>query len=149
MWVRRCIELLLVCSSVGCVSFQDHEYQVAQNCRAHRAWLLGCDDRCSSTPWSHYSRGWRRGYADVLMGSDGQCPAVPPQCYWSHKYQSDCGEVAIENWFSGYSAGSAAALASGCDQYHTVPLSDTFRSCEPSCLSSEFLPIRWARQHWA
>jgi hypothetical protein len=140
MCVKRCIELLLIFSSVGCVSFQDNEYQVAQEFRAHRAWIFARPDRCSANPRSHFSRGWRRGYADVLMGGDGQCPAVPPQCYWSHKYQTNRGDVAVKDWFSGYSYGAAAAIASGCDHYNSVPLADTFRNCKPSCLSSDDSP---------
>ncbi len=137
MSMRRCAELLLLVSSIGCATFQDCEYRAAQKCRAHRAWWFAGDERCSSIPWSHYSCGWRHGYTDVLMGGDGECPPVPPQHYWSHKFQSEHGEIAIENWYSGYHDGAAAAIASCRDRYHPVPISGTFRQCYPSCLSSD------------
>ena len=138
MVIRRCIELFIIVSSIGCVSFQDCEYRFAQNFRAHRAYWSSCDDLFGTRMGRHYARGWKKGYADVLMGGDGQCPAVPPQCYWSFKFQSEAGAAAIDEWYQGYSQGAAEALASGRDQYHGVPRSDYFRQCSPSCLSSDY-----------
>ena len=145
MFIRRCVELLLLISASGCVAFQDCEYRMAQKCRAHRAWWCGCDQPCSCNPYSHYSFGWRRGYTDVLMGGDGECPPVPPQCYWSHKYQSENGEIAIENWYQGYSHGASAALASCGDRYHPVPISDSYRQCNPDCLSGDHAPYDFGK----
>lgn len=127
MSIGRCTPLLLLLSTVGCVSFQDFEYRTAQECRAHCAWWLCPNERCSSNPCSHYSCGWRRGYADILLGGDGTCPPVPPQCYWSHKYQCEAGEIAIQEWFQGYRDGGAAGLESCGDLYHPVPMSDEVR----------------------
>lgn len=138
MVIRRCIELLLIVSSVGCVSFQDCEYKFAQNWRAHRAYWECSEDYFGTRMGFHFARGWKKGYSDVLMGGDGQCPAVPPQCYWSHKFQSEWGEAAIEDWYQGYAQGAATALASGREHYNEVPRSDYFRQCSPSCLSSDY-----------
>lgn len=134
MVIRRCIELFVIVSSVGCVAVQDCEYRLAQNLRAASAYRSSCD----SGMGYHFASGWKKGYADVLMGGDGQCPAVPPQCYWSHKFQNERGEAAIEDWFQGYSQGAAVAQASGREHYHDVPRSDYFRQCTPTCLSSDY-----------
>lgn len=145
MSLGQCFRILLIFSSVGCVAFQDCEYRVAQKMRASRAWWYSCDERCSSNPWSHYSFGWKQGYADVLMGGDGTCPPVPPHHYWSHKFQSENGEIAIGNWFEGYHHGAAAALASCRGQFHPVPLSDNFRQFSGGCLPSDFAPYAVGR----
>ena len=145
MSLGHCLRVLLIFSSVGCVAFQDCEYRLAQKCRASRAWWYSCDERCSSNPWSHYSFGWKQGYSDVLMGGDGTCPPVPPHHYWSHKFQSENGEVAIGSWFEGYHHGAAAALASCRGQFHPVPLSDNFRQFSGGCLPSDHAPYALGR----
>ncbi len=137
MRFRRFIALSLFFSMTGCVGLQDFEYHAAQDLRSHTAWWC-CDSRCSDNPISDYSIGWRRGYSDVLLGGDGECPPVPPQRYWSHKFQSEAGECKIENWFLGYSHGAAAALASCRDHYNPVPISNTFRDCGPDCLPTDY-----------
>ena len=140
MLVGRCIALLLTLSSMGCVAFQDSGYSTAQKCRAHTAWWSKRSERCSSNPLSHYSRGWRHGYSDVLMGGDGNCPPVPPQCYWSSKYQSERGDAAIESWFAGYRDGSTAAIASCQNSYHPIPVSGESQQYCPGCLPSDRSP---------
>lgn len=145
MVTRRCIELLLAFSSIGCVAIQDHEYHLAQKWRAGVAWWCKSEERCSSNPCSHYSKGWRQGYTDVLMGGDGTCPPVPPPCYWSFKFQSERGEEAIGDWFLGYQHGGASALSSGRNQYHPVPISGFFRQESPTCLPSDFAPYDLGR----
>lgn len=145
MHTRRCIELLLIFSSIGCVTFQDSEYRIAQRCRAGIAWWRKSEERCSSNPCSHYSKGWRQGYMDVLMGGDGTCPPVPPYHYWSFKFQTERGEEAIGDWFLGYQHGGASAMASGRSQYHPVPISGGFRQYSSSCLPSDFAPYQLGR----
>ena len=145
MNIKRCIELCLIFSSIGCVAIQDCEYRVAQRFRAGCAWWQNCEERCSSNPLSHYSKGWRQGYADVLMGGDGTCPPVPPYHYWSFKFQNQYGENAIGDWFLGYQHGGASALASGRSQYHPVPIAGGFGQYSSSCLPSDFAPYELGR----
>ncbi|MDB5348569.1 MAG: hypothetical protein JWP89_6946 [Schlesneria sp.] len=135
--IRICFVLALSLNSVGCVAFQDHEYCLAQKSRAHCAWWCCSEFRSSSNPISHYSCGWYRGYSDVLMGGDGRCPPVPPQNYWSHKYQSEAGSCAVECWFEGYRHGAAAALANCEDNLRNVPISGEYQQCSPDCLSND------------
>ena len=136
---------LLAVFSIGCVAFQDCEYRAFQHGRSHTAWWFGCDKPCSSNPWSHYSKGWRRGYTDVLLGGDGACPPVPPACYWSPKFQCEYGEIAIQDWFQGYADGAQAGLNSCRGRYHPVPFSNSYPNCFPGCLSSDMSPYDFGK----
>lgn len=144
MSLRQCCGMFFIALISGCATFQDSEYKTAQYWRSHCAWWRNPCDRCSANPVSHYSKGWRQGYADVLMGGDGTCPPVPPHCYWSHKFQNCYGEQAIDDWFKGYHDGANSGLASGRGTYHTVPISDMYRQ-DGGCLPADDSPYPHGR----
>ena len=79
------------------------------------------------------------------MGGDGACPPVPPTCYWSAKFQSELGEIAIQNWFQGYADGAHAALNSCRGRYHPVPFSNSYPNCFPGCLSTDMSPYDFGK----
>lgn len=145
MVIRRWVGLVFLLNCFGCASFQDHHYQAAQNFRAHFAWWCCPEDRCSANPWSHYAHGWRAAYTDVLMGGDGRCPPVPPQTYWSSKYQDEVGDAIIDDWFHGYRDGSASAMASCGDRFHPVPTSQEAQICLPQCLPTDGAPYPYGK----
>ncbi|MDH3716619.1 MAG: hypothetical protein OES79_00735 [Planctomycetota bacterium] len=72
-----------------------------------------------------YARGFEDGFVDFLdAGGTGQPPPVPPRRYWRAKYQTADGQLAIQQWFSGYEDGVRAAQASGYRDFVVIPVSD-------------------------
>ncbi|MEM9185780.1 MAG: hypothetical protein AAGB00_04715 [Planctomycetota bacterium] len=83
----------------------------------------------------HFERGWRCGYLTIAKGGDDCPPAVPPQQYWAHKYQSVEGRQFVVVWYDGWRAGAAAAKSYGVDLCHRVPAIDPCGTCgvRPDC----------------
>ena len=84
----------------------------------------------------HYERGFRCGYVHVAKGRKGCPPAVPPEQYWAHKYQSPSGRQYIGLWYDGYRAGAAAAKCNGLDAYHRVYAVSADCDCQSNCDST-------------
>ena len=86
-----------------------------------------------------FERGWREGYYDVARGSDGQPPLLPPQSYWTFKYQNCEGAQKIASWYEGYLLGANAAHEDGIGQFNVIPTSplkdcgvcSANRGCQP------------------
>ncbi len=76
-------------------------------------------DACAS---SYFSQGFVDGFADYLnYGGNGQPPPVPPWRYQRYRYKNPDGLEADEEWFAGFRAGAAAAIASGLRRLEVVP----------------------------
>ena len=72
-----------------------------------------------------YARGFEDGFVDFLdAGGTGHPPPLPPRRYWRSKYQSPDGQLATQQWFSGYQDGVLAAQASGYRDFVVIPVSD-------------------------
>lgn len=57
-----------------------------------------------------YAQGFKDGFADYLdAGGTGEPPPLPPRRYWAMRYQSAQGHQAIEEWYEGFSRGTATA----------------------------------------
>jgi hypothetical protein len=85
-----------------------------------------------------FACGFKEGFATFLFeGGSGNPPPVPPRYYWRPKFDSVQGHQAIEDWFTGYRVGSAAARESGLRQLVTVPASTALpRRADPYSLGS-------------
>lgn len=108
----------------GCAAIQDYHYNWVQRYRADTAWSQ-CFGTWNRTCSADYREGWKRGYADLSSGACEEPPPVPPQKYWSTAYQSADGRACIEQWYSGWQDGAAAAVSSGGPQFHALPVSPT------------------------
>lgn len=64
-----------------------------------------CNNSCD------YATGYKQAFIDVWLGADGQVPAAAPSRYWKTKYRTPEGRAHAEEWFAGYAAGAAQALA--------------------------------------
>lgn len=69
----------------------------------------------------HFERGWRCGYLSVAKGRDTCPPAVPPEEYYGHQYQSPAGRQFVCVWYDGWRAGAAVAKSKGLDVAYRVP----------------------------
>jgi hypothetical protein len=69
-----------------------------------------------------YEKGFKAGYTDQLDANALLAPpAIPPKHYWSDRYQTPEGHVAIEDWFRGYQQGAHTARISGQREFLAVP----------------------------
>lgn len=93
----------------------DAEVTNLTHCHQAKVAWCHCRDRyvdCQDHLW-HFGAGFRQGYMDVLGGSQGCPPALPPRKYWAPCYQNPEGHCAIVAWFDGYQHGAATAMADG------------------------------------
>jgi hypothetical protein len=142
MKARALLAALTACAAgAGCGSF------FSDACRnLTEAPIRACDDvrlkrdtrREARAAWDHYCRahpgpptsgdfaeGFKAGFADYLYeGGDGLPPAVPPFPYTLRRYETPQGHAAIETWYAGFAAGSAAAQESGLRDSIVIPLAE-------------------------
>lgn len=114
---------VMVLACCGCAAVDDYHYCWVHGWRADSAWRAQHNYQQRWELSSHYAKGWKAGYFDVSTGGCGETPAVPPPAYWSPQYQSEAGQAAIEDWFTGFQDGATAAQSSGLDAWHPVPTS--------------------------
>lgn len=123
---------LLLLSSAGCSAIQDscleletgmRNHVLASKAWAHWSWCY--DDLDYST---HFAKGFKAGYEDILAGGKGCQPTLPPRCYWKPCFQSPEGRCKIAAWFDGYSHGAVAAQQDGYGNLGELPLSPTARA---------------------
>lgn len=105
----------------GCAAIHDYHYCMVHEFRACDAWRQSPDYVARRPATRDYSNGWKRGYFVVSTGGSCEPPVVPPQCYFSPKYQSPEGAEAIHQWYSGFQDGARAAVQSGAPNWHPVP----------------------------
>ncbi|MEZ6066259.1 MAG: hypothetical protein R3B90_11260 [Planctomycetaceae bacterium] len=82
-----------------------HTTAVAKKC-ANKALL-----NCPGVPSCDYRDGFTQAYVDVAQGSDGTAPPVPAEQYWGVCGRTGCGHQRAADWYAGYNAGAARALA--------------------------------------
>ena len=80
----------------------------------------GGKDTCRQS--RHFERGWRQAYYNVSKGADPCPPSVPPEVYWSTKYQNAEGSVKIAAWYDGYRQGAAAAQEACRSVFSNIPV---------------------------
>ncbi len=113
---------LVLVLSMGCTGLSHLRNDLAIQGMAKRSFARQQCDR-SITPYSRdYERGWRQAYYDISRGLDGCPPSVPPETYWSTKYQSQEGCKHIVSWYDGYRTGAAAALAECRGSFSKIPV---------------------------
>lgn len=106
----------------GCAGVQDTEYAFANWTRSEICWLNNTTASQRRACSGDYEKGWKKGFYDSATGKACGLPAVPPPCYWSHKYQDCAGQKAISDWYRGYQCGVAAAESTGLPSFHDVPI---------------------------
>ncbi len=114
------VMILLACLTVGCASFEDYHYNCVKKIHANQAWRT-CQTRADKQAVSSdFAQGWRNGYFEVSVGGTGEPPPVPPQKYWSPKFQNPAGQQAISDWYAGYQDGATAATQNGAEYWNRL-----------------------------
>jgi hypothetical protein len=94
---------------------------------ARRAYNLRYGN-CDRQYPEHFKQGFVDGYSDVCNGGDGYVPAVPPEKYWSFKYQSPEGAKCVNTWFKAYPLGVKAAREDSAGAFQKVYISKMIQS---------------------
>jgi hypothetical protein len=131
--------LVATCSGCGVIMDTTHRLvvdQVAYNEPADNLLTSARDRILAGSAWREYRRsnpevdvsahfecGFRKGFVDHLDAGAVEPPVVPPRKYWKVIYETPEGHEAINDWFTGYRFGVAAAKQSGFRQLVTIPLS--------------------------
>jgi hypothetical protein len=112
--------LLLLAGSGGCASrIEEWRSNTLQRWRATFAWYS--EPHPKDIPHKHYyAKGWKDAFFDVANGSDGHAPVLPPNQYWSSKYQNPAGHAKIRAWFAGYQDGAIAAEQIGVREWNYI-----------------------------
>lgn len=120
MMVRRTALTLVMslCLASGCYSFRsqmaDNWIAIRNAEEARQAWLSCRDIYIDCEPNLYdFGLGFRAGYSHVAGGGVGCPPTLPPQRYWSARYQDDCGRQQVVAWYNGWSHGVEVALRDG------------------------------------
>ena len=113
---------LLMMMATGCAGLGDLQQEIARKELVHDAYRCEQAEPGSVKYARHFERGWRQGYYDVTKGGDGCPPSVPPQQYWTVKYQNAEGCRQIATWYNGYRRGVTAARRDGRHLYSGVPV---------------------------
>ena len=122
----RILALLLLLSlpALGCVGLPRVHQEVALTSLVKKAYRAEPGTPKSSQYARHFERGWKQAYYDVSRGADGCPPSVPPESYWSIKYQNPEGCRRIAAWFEGYECGVLAAQRDGRQLFADVPIGE-------------------------
>lgn len=123
---------LLLMSSAGCNAIQDHCVTLETNTRnmvlAEKGWLNWSSCYKGVKYRTHFAKGFKDGYTNVLEGGKGCQPTLPPRCYWKPQFQTLDGKAKINAWFDGYSHGATAAQQDGLGSLQQLPISPTARA---------------------
>lgn len=106
----------------GCSGLSSYRDDMAIQAMAKRSYARREGKRAVGPCSKDYERGWRQAYFDISHGGDGCPPSVPPEVYWSTKYQNPQGCKHITAWYDGYRCGSAAAMAECRSSFAKVPV---------------------------
>ncbi len=135
----------LILQSTGCMTgpygaFMDEQMGGYRNhVWARRAYNLRYGN-CDRDYPDHFRQGFVDGYSDVCNGSDGYVPAVPPEKYWSVKYQSPEGAKCVNTWFKAYPLGVKAAREDSAGAFHSVYISKMIQSALVQDKADHVLP---------
>ncbi len=136
--VRILVLIGLGCVALsGCATLKDGRYEMAQSCNAQWAWYRAkppCKDKAYPR---HFRSGWKEGYKNVALGGGGLVPPVPPQKYWSARYETCEGRQMISSWYGGYQIGAIEAEKRGEDNCHPVPTACMVALPENGCPCNE------------
>ena len=75
---------------------------------------------CERVHADHFKEGFCAGYGNICDGGTGQCPALPPEKYWSFNYRTREGAEMQNAWFAGYEAGASAAKTDGAGSFQGI-----------------------------
>lgn len=127
--------VIALAASAGCTCTRNTVDTTLKYVEAKAAYDHTCQPDLPLSFLRHYERGWRCGYLTVAKGGDTCPPAVPPQTYWRHKYESVEGRQYVVTWYDGWRAGAATAKSYGADLCHKVPALDPCSTCNcrPDC----------------
>lgn len=82
---------------------------------------------CDIAHSEDFREGFLEGYCEMCEGGNGHTPALPPQEYWSERFQSQQGKKSVESWFRGYPEGVRAAKQDGVSQFRNVYMSNEMK----------------------
>ena len=122
---------MLLFSAAGCNAISDMCLEQEMACRnyvlACKAWgeWSWCYDELDYP--SHFAKGFRAGYENILAGGKGCQPTLPPRLYWKPCFQTPKGQCQTQSWFDGYSHGALAAQQDGYGNINTLPMSSSAR----------------------
>jgi hypothetical protein len=123
---------LLLMSSAGCNAIQDHCINFETDTRnmvlAEKGWLNWSSCYKGINYRTHFAKGFKDGYTNVLEGGKGCQPTLPPRCYWKPQFQTADCRAKINAWFDGYSHGATAAQQDGLGSLQQLPISPTARA---------------------
>jgi hypothetical protein len=125
---------LMVCSCAGC-SILNGAFRALSRQECVDDFLIGFrNSAMASRAWNRirpryknhqhlndFKAGFYDGYANVAGGGAGCCPAVAPSSYWSWKYQSPEGQLAVNAYFQGFPLGAKAAEQDGVGNWGAIP----------------------------
>ena len=89
---------------------------------------------CDRVHADHFRDGFIAGYGNVCEGHGGECPALPPEKYWSYRYRSHEGAEMQNAWFAGFEAGAESARADGTTTFQEIQIS---RALEEAMLAAD------------
>lgn len=125
--------ILAAFSTVGCTCSRNAVDHTLKFMEAKAAYQESCQPNLPLAYLKHYELGWRCGYKSVSTGRRACPPAVPPQQYWAHQYQSCQGRTFVVTWYDGWRAGAAAAKSCGNDRLYRVPAIHSDCDCQSAC----------------
>jgi hypothetical protein len=117
--------IVLAGSLSGCYpilsNVQQYEIDVRDRWYAQRAWSRVCRDHEHQEYRWHFRDGFKAGYRAGASDPDACPPSVPPQKYWSVRYQNPVGRAKVQAWFEGYSYGIIESHVDGVHYYSQIP----------------------------
>ena len=119
--------LLFVSTSCfsGCYSIIDEiqKFEINLRNQAHSSysWMRVEDNYDDLEHKRHFRDGFKAGYQAAAWAGDVCPPSIPPQKYWSARYQNPEGREKVHAWFEGYSHGVIEANADGIPFYTEIP----------------------------
>lgn len=116
----------------GCASLTDSVISCEMGVRncvlAQKAWGHWSWVYCDLDHPTHFARGFKAGYRDILSGGNGCQPTLPPKCYWKPQFQCPEGQCKTHAWFDGFSHGALAAKQDGYGDLGQIPISPRARA---------------------
>ena len=134
--LTRCLSVLCVlslCVAMGCSCSRRTVDTSLKFVEAKAAYAASCQPQLPCAYLKHYELGWRNGYMSVAKGRRACPPALPPQQYWAHKYESPEGRQFVVTWYDGWRAGAKAAKCQRLDDLHRVPAIRSDCDCRSAC----------------
>lgn len=95
---------------------------------AVKAWHRDSHQFADRPHFRAFGDGYRQGYKDVVLGSNGCPPPLPPRKYWSWKYQTAEGQGKVAAWFDGYPHGARAAEQDGAGNWLEIQVSQPIQT---------------------